>query len=268
MTRTVEDCALLLSVISGHDLLDSTSIKRESVDYLGSLRRDVKGIKVGVPKELSGEGIDGQVLAVFRAALARMEKIGVKVEETSLPNIKYALPAYYLIAPAEASSNLARYDGVKYGFRDDGASGIREMYRRTRAKGFGREVKRRIMLGTYALSAGYYDAYYGQAQKVRTLIIKDFSDAFSRYDLLVSPTSPSTAFKLGEKVDDPLNMYLSDICTIPVNLAGLPAISLPCGQSDGLPVGFQIIGPHFSEERILNAAYALERELGLNWTVK
>jgi aspartyl-tRNA(Asn)/glutamyl-tRNA(Gln) amidotransferase subunit A len=268
MTRTVEDCALLLSVISGHDLLDSTSIKRESVDYLGSLRRDVKGIKVGVPKELSGEGIDGQVLAVFRAALARMEKIGVKVEETSLPNIKYALPAYYLIAPAEASSNLARYDGVKYGFRDDGASGIREMYRRTRAKGFGREVKRRIMLGTYALSAGYYDAYYGQAQKVRTLIIKDFSDAFSKYDLLVSPTSPSTAFKLGEKVDDPLNMYLSDICTIPVNLAGLPALSLPCGQSDGMPVGFQIIGPHFSEERILNAAFALEKELGLNWTVK
>jgi aspartyl-tRNA(Asn)/glutamyl-tRNA(Gln) amidotransferase subunit A len=268
MTRTVEDCALLLGVISGYDPLDSTSVNRENINYLKSLSGDVKGIKVGIPKELSGEGIDERVLTVFRTALAKLEKMGAKIEETSLSNIKYALPAYYLIAPAEASSNLARYDGVKYGFRVEGASGIREMYRRTRAKGFGREVKRRIMLGTYALSAGYYDAYYGQAQKVRTLIIEDFSSAFSKYDLLVSPTSPSTAFKLGEKVDDPLNMYLSDICTIPVNLAGLPALSLPCGQSDGMPVGFQIIGPHFSEERILNAAFALEKELWLNWTVK
>jgi len=268
MTRTVEDCALLLNVISGYDPLDSTSAKKENVDYCKSLKKDVKDMKIGILKEISGEGIDREVITVFKAALSNMEKMGMKVDEISLPHLKYALPAYYLIAPAEASSNLARYDGVKYGFRDFDAGGIRDMYRRTRAKGFGNEVKRRIMLGTYALSAGYYDAYYGQAQKVRTLIIRDFSDAFSKYDLLVSPTSPSTAFKLGEKTDDPLKMYLSDICTIPINLAGLPAISLPCGLSNNMPVGFQIIGPHFSEEKILNAAFMLEKELGLNWKVK
>ncbi len=258
MAGNVAECALLLQVIAGHDSKDSTSFPYVVPDYLASLREMPKKIKVGVVKELSGEGIEKGVKEVLNEALNKLANTGIVIEEVSLPSFDYALSAYYLIAPAEASSNLARYDGVRYGFRDFEAKDIWEMYAKTRAKGFGAEVKRRIMLGTYALSAGYYEAYYGQAQKIRTLIIQDFNRAFEKYDLLVSPTAPSVPFKLGEKVDDPLQMYLSDICTIPVNLAGLPAISLPAGLSSGLPVGFQIIGPSFSEPLIFQLALLAE----------
>lgn len=259
MAGNVSDCAFLLQLIAGHDSRDSTSFPYELPDYLASFGERPKGLKVGVVKELSGEGIEKGVKEVFNQALDKLSEAGVAIEEVSLPSFEYALSAYYLIAPAEASSNLARYDGVRYGYRDFEAKDIWEMYAKTRAKGFGAEVKRRIMLGTYALSAGYYEAYYGQAQKIRTLIIQDFNRAFETYSLLVSPTAPSVPFKLGEKVDDPLQMYLSDICTIPVNLAGLPAISLPAGLSGGLPVGFQIIGPSFSEPLIFQLAYLAEK---------
>jgi aspartyl-tRNA(Asn)/glutamyl-tRNA(Gln) amidotransferase subunit A len=214
-------------------------------------------------KELSSEGIEPGVLEQFNATVETLERLGVACEEVSLPSFSYGLSAYYLIAPAEASSNLARFDGVRYGYRAAGESeDVWEMYDRTRSEGFGGEVKRRIMLGTYALSAGYYDAYYAQAQKIRTLIVRDYGRAWESYDVLVSPTSPSVAFKLGEKMDDPLTMYLSDICTIPVNLAGIPGLSLPCGLSEGLPVGFQIMGPPMSEMKVLDVAYALEQEIG------
>ena len=263
MARSVRDCSALLGLIAGHDPRDTTSIKEAPVDYLAGLTGNVKGLKAGVVKELSSEGIEPGVLESFNATIETLGRMGVDCDEVSLPSFEYALSAYYLIAPAEASSNLARFDGVRYGYRSGSAGeDIWEMYDRTRAEGFGGEVKRRIMLGTYALSAGYYDAYYAQAQKIRTLIVKDYARAWDSFDLLVSPTSPSTAFKLGEKVDDPLTMYLSDICTIPVNLAGIPALSLPCGLSDGLPVGFQLMGPPLCEMKMLNLAYALERELG------
>ncbi|MCJ7745677.1 MAG: Asp-tRNA(Asn)/Glu-tRNA(Gln) amidotransferase subunit GatA, partial [Actinobacteria bacterium] len=243
MTRNVRDCAALLGVIAGYDPKDSTSIPGEPPDYLGGLTGEVRGLKAGVVRELSSEGIDTVVKERFGEAVALLEELGVTCEEVSLPSFSYGLSAYYIIAPAEASSNLARFDGVRYGYRaPEEGEDVWEMYDRTRAEGFGGEVKRRIMLGTYALSAGYYDAYYAQAQKIRTLIVRDYGRAWEKYDVLVSPTSPTTAFKLGEKVDDPLTMYLSDICTIPVNLAGIPALSLPCGLSDGLPVGFQVMG--------------------------
>jgi aspartyl-tRNA(Asn)/glutamyl-tRNA(Gln) amidotransferase subunit A len=265
MTRDVSDCAALLGVIAGHDPLDSTSIQQPPMDYLASLSSEVKGMKAGVVRELSSEGIEPGVLRSFNAAVEALEGLGVACEEVSLPSFSYGLSAYYLIAPAEASSNLARFDGVRYGFRAGGdAEDIWEMYDRTRAEGFGGEVKRRIMLGTYALSAGYYDAYYAQAQKIRTLIVRDFGRAWDSFDVLVSPTSPSVAFKLGEKVDDPLTMYLSDICTIPVNLAGIPALSLPCGLSEGLPVGFQVMGPPLKEQKVLDVSYALEQALGFD----
>ncbi len=258
MAKNVADCAFLLQVIAGHDPKDSTSFPNEVPDYLACLEEPFKKMKVGVVRELAGEGIEKGVKEVFDWALNRLADAGVIVEEVSLPSFEYALSAYYLIAPAEASSNLARYDGVRYGYRDFEAKDIWEMYAKTRAEGFGAEVKRRIMLGTYALSAGYYEAYYGQAQKIRTLIIQDFNRAFEQYDLLVSPTAPTVPFKLGEKVDDPLQMYLSDVCTIPVNLAGLPAISIPAGLSDGLPVGFQIIGSSFSEPMVFQLAKLAE----------
>ena len=262
MALDVSDCAALLGVISGHDRCDSTSIEQPAVDYLSRLTGEVKGMKVAIVKELSSEGIDPGVLEKVRATMDLLESLGVACEEVSLPSFSYGLSAYYLIAPAEASSNLARFDGVRYGFRAPGEfEDIWEMYDATRAQGFGPEVKRRIMLGTYALSAGYYDEYYAKAQKIRTLIVQDYGKAFEDYDLLVSPTSPTTAFRLGEKMDDPLTMYLSDICTIPVNLAGIPALSLPCGLAEGLPVGFQIMGPPLAEQKILDVALALEREL-------
>lgn len=263
MALRVEDCAALLGVIAGHDRCDSTSIEQPARDYACGLTGEVKGMRVAIVKELSSQGIDPAVLERVRATMDTLERLGVTCEEVSLPSFEYGLSAYYLIAPAEASSNLARFDGVRYGFRAEGEfDNIWDMYDATRAQGFGPEVKRRIMLGTYALSAGYYDEYYAKAQKIRTLIVKDYGRAFDDYDLLVSPTSPTTAFKLGEKMDDPLTMYLSDICTIPVNLAGIPALSLPCGLADGLPVGFQIMGPPLSEQKILDVALALEREIG------
>ncbi len=265
MTLNVSDCAALLGLIAGHDPLDSTSIPDEPEDYLSELNGEIRGLKAAVVKELSGEGIDPDVLRCFNEALDTLDACGVSIEEVSLSSFEYALSAYYIIAPAEASSNLARFDGVRYGFRTDHeCDDVWEMYDRTRSEGFGGEVKRRIMLGTYALSAGYYEAYYAQAQKIRTLIINDYRKAWEKFDVLLSPTSPTTAFRIGEKIDDPLTMYLSDVCTIPVNLAGIPAISVPCGLSEGLPVGLQIMGPPLKELRILNVAYALEQSLNLN----
>jgi len=259
ITKDVIDCALTMKVISGHDNKDSTSAYLEVPDYLKFCQEGIEELKVGVPQEYFIEGIDPEVKNVIDKALKLFEKLGAKIEEVSLPHTEYSLPAYYLIATAEASSNLARYDGVQYGYRVEDYEDLSSMYNRTRSEGFGSEVKRRIMLGTYALSSGYYDAYYLKAQKVRTLIKEDFDKAFSEYDILITPTSPTPAFKLKEKVDDPLTMYLSDIYTIPINLAGIPAISINCGYSkNNLPIGLQIIGKQFDEETILRAAYNFE----------
>lgn len=257
--RDVTDCALVLSAISGHDPLDSTSAKYPVADYTGFLKDDVRGMKMGVPEEYMAEGIDPEVRGVILKAMEKMESLGAVIEYTSLPHTEYALPTYYLIAPAEASSNLARYDGVRYGMRAKDAEDVIDMFMKTRSQGFGNEVKRRIMLGTYALSAGYYDAYYLKALKVRTLIKEDFDRAFEKYDLLLSPVSPTTAFRIGEKTDDPLQMYLSDICTISVNLAGIPGMSIPCGFAGGMPVGLQLMGKHFDEGTLLRAAYTFEQ---------
>lgn len=260
ITKDVTDCALLMKVISGHDNMDSTSVNLEVPDYLKSCQAGIKDLKIGVPKEYFIEGIDPEVKDALDKALKIFEKLGAKIEEASLPHTEYSLPTYYLIATAEASSNLARYDGVQYGYRTEDYKDLSSMYQKTRSEGFGSEVKRRIMLGTYALSTGYYDAYYLKAQKVRTLIKEDFDKVFSKYDILVTPTSPTPAFKLNEKVSDPLTMYLSDIYTVPINLAGIPAISLNCGYSKSdLPIGLQIIGKHFSEETILRAAFNFEQ---------
>jgi aspartyl-tRNA(Asn)/glutamyl-tRNA(Gln) amidotransferase subunit A len=257
MTRDVRDSALLLQAIAGHDPRDSTSANVEVPDYLAGLEGGVSGLRVGVVQELTDERIDAPVRRVIEKVVRGLEDAGAEVGEVSLPHSRYALPAYYIIAPAEVSSNLARFDGVRYGYRAP-ADGVHEMYRRTREEGFGDEAKRRIMLGTYALSSGYYDAYYAQAQKVRTRVIEDFRAAFSRYDVLVSPTSPVVAFEIGARIDDPLAMYLSDICTIPANLAGIPAISIPGGLSEGLPVGVQLMSDHFTEPMLLRAARAVE----------
>ena len=260
MTQDVRDSAILLGAIAGHDPLDSTSVDREVPDYTQALKQDVKGLKIGVPKEYFIEGTDPEVQGAVQEALKKYEEMGAEIHEVSLPHTEYAVPTYYILAPAEASSNLARYDGVRYGFRDPNAKNLLELYKKSRSLGFGAEVKRRIMLGTYVLSAGYYDAYYLKAQKVRTLIRRDFEQAFEKVDVLITPTSPSPAFKIGEKTDDPLQMYLSDIFTINVNLAGLPGMSLPCGQaSQGLPIGMQIISGYFQEEKIFHAAYAYEQ---------
>jgi aspartyl-tRNA(Asn)/glutamyl-tRNA(Gln) amidotransferase subunit A len=262
ITRDVRDCALLLNAIAGHDPRDSTSAPHEVPDYTEFLVPDVRGFRIGIPREYVGEGIAPEVRAVLNRVVELLEGMGAEVEETSLPHVRYSLPAYYLIAPAEASSNLARYDGVRYGLRVP-AEDVVTMYKRTRSQGFGAEVKRRIMLGTYALSAGYYDAYYLKALKVRTLIRRDFDEAFERFDLILSPTAPTPAFKIGEKVADPLAMYLSDIFTLAVNLAGVPAISVPGGFAGHLPVGVQFIGPPFAEGQLFRVAYALEQEAGL-----
>jgi aspartyl-tRNA(Asn)/glutamyl-tRNA(Gln) amidotransferase subunit A len=264
-TRDVTDAALLLSAMVGPDPCDSTSIGLPDDVVLPSAT-DLEGIRLGVPEELSGEGIEPGVLKAFHATLDLARELGATVETTHLPHSPHGLAAYYLIAPAECSSNLARYDGVRYGLRVDGEAGLLAMYTKTRERGFGAEVKRRVMLGTYALSSGYYDAYYGRAQKVRTLIARDFDQAWERFDFIVTPTAPSVAFPLGAKTDDPLAMYLNDACTVPMSLAGIPAISIPNGLSDGLPVGFQIAGPAFSENRILDAAHALERAIGFDGT--
>ena len=258
-TRDVTDAALLLRHMVGQDRCDSTSLAfPEEIALPQGV--DLRGLTLGVPEELTGEGIESGVREAFNATLALAEQLGARIETCSLPHAPHALSAYYLIAPAEASANLARFDGVRYGLRVD-ADDLLGMYTQTREAGFGAEVKRRIMLGTYALSSGYYDAYYGRAQQVRTKVAEDFRAAFERFDLLVTPTAPSVAFRLGEKVDDPLAMYLNDVCTVPMSLAGIPAVSIPNGLSDGLPVGFQLCGPAFSENRLLRAAYVLEQAL-------
>jgi aspartyl-tRNA(Asn)/glutamyl-tRNA(Gln) amidotransferase subunit A len=261
LTRTVYDCALLLRRITGHDPCDSTSVALPGEIALPTAER-LDGLRFGIPTEYVAAGIEPGVLARFEQTVALIEELGATCVEISLPHTQYALPAYYIIAPAEASANLARFDGVRYGYRSAHADDLTEMYEATRGEGFGPEVKRRIMIGTYALSSGYYQAYYGQAQKVRTLVRRDFDTAFAQVDLIVSPTSPTVAFGLGSRTADPLAMYQSDICTIPVNLAGLPAISIPCGLSGHLPVGFQLMGPAFSENRLLAAAHALEGAIG------
>ncbi len=259
LTRDVSDAALVLNAIAGHDPRDSTSIEHDVPDYTASLTGDIKGLRIGVPKEYFIEGMDPEVETAVRGALNVMEDLGATVEETSLPHTPYALAVYYIIAPSEASANLARYDGVKYGYSAGGVDGMWDALDKTRQEGFGPEVKRRIMLGTYALSAGYYDAYYLKAQKVRTLIRREMEEAFQKFDVLVTPTSPSVAFKLGEKMDDPVQMYLNDIFTQPANIAGIPGISLPCGTAQGLPIGLQIMAGHVQEQTLLRAAHAYEQ---------
>ncbi|HXG67655.1 MAG TPA: Asp-tRNA(Asn)/Glu-tRNA(Gln) amidotransferase subunit GatA [Blastocatellia bacterium] len=263
---SVEDAAAVLSVIAGHDPNDSTSSNIEPEDYVSQITGDVRGLRVGVPRQYYGEGLDAEVREKVEAAIKKFEELGAHVVDVSLPHTEYAVPVYYLIATSEASANLARYDGVRYGFRAEETTALKEMYSRTRDQGFGAEVKRRIMLGTYALSAGYYDAYYGKAQKVRALIERDFRNAFASCDVIATPVTPTPPFRLGEKTDDPLEMYLSDIYTITVNLAGVPGLSLPCGlSSKGLPIGIQLIGRHFDEARLLRAAYNLEQALGFDF---
>lgn len=260
VTRTVEDNAYLLEAISGVDPMDSTSANVDMPNFVNSLTGDVRGLKIAVPKEYLGEGVGEEARNSVLEALKVLEGLGAQWEEVSLPHSKYALAAYYLLSSSEASANLSRFDGVRYGHRTDNAETLIEMYKQTRAEGFGDEVKRRIMLGTFSLSSGYYDAYYKKAQKVRTLIKKDFEDVFEKYDVIVGPTTPTPAFKIGEKVDDPLTMYANDILTIPVNLAGVPGISVPCGfAANGLPLGLQMIGKHFDESTIYRAAHAFEQ---------
>ena len=260
LAKTVKDAALVLRAISGRDPMDSTSADVPVPDYVAELEKPVRGLKLGVPKEYFGEGLDDEVRKAVEAAIQKLSTLGCEIVPISLPHTKYAIPAYYIVATAEVSSNLARFDGVRYGFRASDAHSLSEMYRRTRDQGFGAEVKRRIMLGTYALSAGYYDAYYLKAQKVRTLLAQDFAAAFNQVDAIVTPTAPTAAFKLGEKVDDPLAMYLADIFTVTANLAGIPGISVPCGETKKkLPIGLQILGKHFDEATILRVGNAVEQ---------
>ena len=259
-TKDVTDCALVMNIISGHDPRDSTSLPQPVPNYTQSLIRDLKGLRLGVPREYFVAGMQQGVKDAMDAAIARLQELGAEIDRNvSLPHTPYALAVYYIIAPSEASANLARYDGVKYGFSAKEAASMWDGLEKTKQFGFGPEVKRRIMLGTYALSSGYYDAYYLKAQKVRTLIRREFDQAFEKYDALITPTSPAVPFKIGEKTDDPLQMYLSDICTLPMNIAGIPAISIPAGFVDGLPVGLQIIGKPLSEETLLRVAYAYEQ---------
>ena len=259
ITRNVEDAALVLQAIAGYDKMDSTSAKVEIPDYAAQLTGDVAGLRIGVPSEYIGQGVDPKVKEAVLAALKVFEDMGATWEEVSMPHTEYAVATYYLLASSEASSNLARFDGVRYGVRADNPDNLLDLYHRSRSEGFGQEVKRRIMLGTYALSSGYYDAYYLKAQKVRTLIKRDFDEAFNKFDILLGPTAPTTAFRIGEQINDPLAMYLNDILTIPVSLAGVPAISVPCGLADGLPVGLQLIGKAFDEATVLRAAHAFEQ---------
>ena len=259
LTQDVTDCALVMNVIAGHDSRDSTSAPYHVPDYTQCLTGDIKGMKIGIPKEYFVEGMQSEVEAVIKAAISKLEGMGAVIGEVSLPHTRHALAVYYIIAPSEASANLARYDGTKYGFRYQGADTMWDTMDKTRQYGFGAEVKRRIMLGTYALSAGYYDAYYLKAQKVRTLIRREFDEAFEKFDALVTPTSPTVPFKIGEKVDDPVQMYLADVCTLPINIAGLPGISIPAGFADNLPIGMQIISKPFAEETILKIAHAYQQ---------
>jgi aspartyl-tRNA(Asn)/glutamyl-tRNA(Gln) amidotransferase subunit A len=264
LTRDVADCALMMNVIAGHDPRDSTSIQREVPDFTTVLQDGLQGVRIGIAREYFGEGLDTEVDRAVRGGIEMLKDAGAEIVEVSLPHTEYGVAVYYLIAPAEASSNLARFDGVRYGFRDTDADSLIDMYRQTRSQGFGPEVKRRILIGTYALSSGYYDAYYKKASQVRTLIKDDFAAAFSSCDLVVSPVTPTPAWKIGEHADDPLAMYLSDILTLSANLAGIPGISVPCGFSgDGLPIGMQLQAAHFNEEILLRAAWNLEQRAGV-----
>ncbi|HWF05758.1 MAG TPA: Asp-tRNA(Asn)/Glu-tRNA(Gln) amidotransferase subunit GatA [Candidatus Angelobacter sp.] len=258
LTKTVKDAAILLGVIAGHDPMDSTSANVPVPDYAGDLAKPVSGLRIGIPKEYFGEGLDAEVRTAVEAGIARLRSAGCEIVPFSLPHTAYAIPTYYIIATAEASANLARFDGVRYGHRTKGAHTLSDMYRKSRDEGFGAEVKRRIMLGTYALSSGYYDAYYLKAQRVRTLLTRDFEEAFQKVDAIVTPTAPTAAFKIGEKSDDPLSMYLADIYTVTADLAGIPGISVPCGETQsGLPIGLQILGRHFDESTVLRVAAAI-----------
>ena len=262
LAKDVTDCAMVLNQIAGYDPKDSTSVNVAHPDFEKALTGDVKGLKIGVPQEYFGAGISAETAAAVNAALSNMKSVGAECSDMSLPLNEYALPAYYMISSAEASSNLARFDGVKYGFRAEKFDDLVDLYRQTRSEGFGAEVKRRIMIGTYALSSGYYDAYYKKAQQVRTMIMNDFAKAFETYDVLITPASPTTAFGIGEKTSDPIQMYMADICTVSVNIGGLPAIVIPCGyDAAGLPIGIQIIGKPFDEATVLNTAYALEKTI-------
>jgi aspartyl-tRNA(Asn)/glutamyl-tRNA(Gln) amidotransferase subunit A len=264
MARSAEDLALMLNVMAGHDSRDSTSLQRPSEDYTRELERPLAGLRIGLPREFFAEGMAADVGAAIDGAVRQLRQLGCETVELSLPNMRLSVPVYYVLAPAEASSNLARFDGVRYGYRAPSYADLEDMYKKTRAQGFGDEVKRRILIGTYVLSHGYYDAYYLRAQKVRRLIARDFEDAFRKCDVIVGPTSPTTAFRLGERAADPVQMYLSDIYTIAVNLAGLPGMSIPCGfDGKGLPVGLQLIGNHFSESRMLNVAHRYQ--LASDW---
>ena len=260
ITKDVKDSAILLNLIAGHDEKDTTSVERPKVDYVASLKNDVKGLKIAVPKEFFGEGINKEVKESLEKAIEKYKELGATVEEISLDVAEYALATYYIIACAEASSNLGRFDGIRYGYRTENYTNLKELFKNSRSEGFGDEVKRRIILGTYVLSSGYYDAYYKRAQQVRTLVMKKFEEAFENYDVILTPTSPITAFSIGEKSENPLEMYLADICTVSINIAGVPAISIPCGvNSEGMPIGMQLIGNKFDEETILNAAYTYEQ---------
>jgi aspartyl-tRNA(Asn)/glutamyl-tRNA(Gln) amidotransferase subunit A len=261
--KSVQDVAMLYSLICGHDKMDATSSNRTYPDFAGALRHDGKGLRIGVPKEYFGDGIDPDVKEAVWNGIRLLEANGAVVTEISLPSTEYAVNTYYIIASAEASSNLARYDGVRYGFRAKEYDGLVDMYEKTRSEGFGDEVKRRIMLGTFVLSSGFYDAYYKKAKLVQRQIAREFADAFQTCDIIITPTYPSPAFRLGEQVDDPLKMYSGDICTVTVNIAGLPAMSVPCGKTaSGLPIGMQMIGAKFAEQKLLNAAYAYETLCG------
>jgi aspartyl-tRNA(Asn)/glutamyl-tRNA(Gln) amidotransferase subunit A len=262
MTKSVEDCALMLEAISGFDKKDSTSINKKKENYAKNLKDNIKGLKIGIPKEYRVEGMSKEIDLLWENGKKILKDAGAEIIDISLPHTKYALPTYYIVAPAEASSNLARYDGVKYGFRSSKGNNLIEMYENTRAEGFGDEVKRRILIGTYVLSSGYYDAYYLKAQKVRQLIKNDFDDSFKKVDAILTPSTPSSAFKIGEKKNDPISMYLNDIFTVPVNLAGIPAISIPAGKDkNNYPLGLQLIGKPLDEQKLLNIAYAAEKRI-------
>jgi len=268
MTKNVKDASLMLEVISGYDQKDSTSSKKNSENFLNNLSKNIKGTKIGIPKEYVVEGMSKEIQKLWDKGIEICKSLGCEIKNVSLPHTKYALPTYYIIAPAEASSNLARYDGVRYGFRSKGNDLI-EMYENTRGEGFGREVKRRILIGTYVLSSGYYDAYYLKAQKVRSMIKKDFDDVYKKVDAILTPTAPSSAFAIGEKTSDPISMYLNDVFTVPTNLAGLPGISIPAGyDQNNLPLGLQVIGRHFDEQKILDISYALEDEIKFKASVE
>jgi len=258
IAASAEDCAMLLNEMAGFDERDSTSIDRDKDDYTAALSQSLSGLKIGLPKQYFESGLDGAIADVLQQSIAELEKLGATLVEIDLKNQHLAVPAYYIVAPAECSSNLARFDGVRYGHRCEDPSDLEDLYKRSRAEGFGREVKRRILIGTYALSAGYYDAYYIKAQKIRSLISEDFRQAFEEVDVILGPTTPTPAFKIGEKTRDPVAMYLNDIFTIPANLAGLPGLSMPCGEVDGLPIGMQLVGNYFDESRLLNIAHQFQ----------